>query len=128
MQNLNLIIVVAAVVLIAIIALIRWLYARNTRIRSQLQMNYIFNNITHELLTPLTIISASVEKPRQPSRPGPDGPEHPAQRTTAATDIRDQQTASRRTENPGKPGRCHAIYQGDGTQSRTIDDAQTPEL
>lgn len=65
MQNLNLIIVVAAVVLIAIIALIRWLYARNTRIRSQLQMNYIFNNITHELLTPLTIISASVEKLRE---------------------------------------------------------------
>jgi CheY-like chemotaxis protein len=35
------------------------------RIRSQLQMNYIFNNITHELLTPLTIISASVEKLRE---------------------------------------------------------------
>ena len=50
--------------MLAIIALIRWLYARNTRIRSQLQMNYIFNNITHELLTPLTIISASVEKMR----------------------------------------------------------------
>lgn len=28
-------------------------------------MNYIFNNITHELLTPLTIISASVEKLRE---------------------------------------------------------------
>ena len=27
-------------------------------------MNYIFNNITHELLTPLTIISASAEKLR----------------------------------------------------------------
>ena len=28
-------------------------------------MNYIFNNITHELLTPLTIISASIEKIRE---------------------------------------------------------------
>jgi two-component sensor histidine kinase len=34
-------------------------------------MNYIFNNITHELLTPLTIISASIEKLRE---------EHPSSR------------------------------------------------
>ena len=34
-------------------------------------MNFIFNNITHELLTPLTIISASVEKLRE---------EHPSSR------------------------------------------------
>ena len=64
MEHLNLIILVSVCIMMAIIALIRWLYARNTRIKSQLQMNYIFNNITHELLTPLTIISASAEKLR----------------------------------------------------------------
>ena len=52
-------------IMIAIILLSRWLYVRNTRIRSQLQMNFLFNNITHELLTPLTIMSASVEKLRE---------------------------------------------------------------
>lgn len=62
MNHWDLILVMSAVILVAIIAFIRWLYARSMRIRSQLQMNYIFNNITHELLTPLTIISASVEK------------------------------------------------------------------
>lgn len=65
MEHLNLIILVSVCIMMAIIALIRWLYARNTRIKSQLQMNYIFNNITHELLTPLTIISASAEKLRE---------------------------------------------------------------
>lgn len=65
MEHFNLIILISAGIMIVIIALIRWLYARNTRIRSQLQMNFIFNNITHELLTPLTIISASVEKLRE---------------------------------------------------------------
>jgi DNA-binding response OmpR family regulator/two-component sensor histidine kinase len=43
----------------------RWLYLRSMRIRNQLQMSYIFTNITHELLTPLSIISASVEKLRE---------------------------------------------------------------
>lgn len=65
MEHLNLIIIISACTTAIFIVLIRWLYARSTRIRSQLQMNYIFNNITHELLTPLTIISASVEKLRE---------------------------------------------------------------
>ena len=65
MEHLNLILIVSAGIIVVIIILIRWLYARSMRIRSQLQMNYIFNNITHELLTPLTIISASVEKLRE---------------------------------------------------------------
>ena len=56
---------ISVCIMIAITALIRWLYVRNMRIRNQLQMNYIFNNITHELLTPLTIISASIEKIRE---------------------------------------------------------------
>lgn len=62
MEHINLILFISACIITAIVILIRWLYARSMRIRSQLQMNYIFNNITHELLTPLTIISASVDK------------------------------------------------------------------
>ena len=65
MQHLDLIILISVCTIIIITVLIRWLYARSTRIRNQLQMNFIFNNITHELLTPLTIISASVEKLRE---------------------------------------------------------------
>ncbi len=65
MEHLDIIILISATIIIAIIILIRWLYARSMRIRSQLQMNYIFNNITHEMLTPLTIISASIEKLRE---------------------------------------------------------------
>ena len=42
----------------------RWLYDRSRYIKAQLQMSYVFTNITHELLTPLTILSASVEKLR----------------------------------------------------------------
>ncbi len=53
--------------IIGIIALVvafylgRWLYIRSLRMRNRLQMERIYTNITHELLTPLTIISASVE-------------------------------------------------------------------
>ena len=65
MHHFDLIILISVCTVIAITVLIRWLFARNTRIRNQLQMNFIFNNITHELLTPLTIISASVEKLRE---------------------------------------------------------------
>ncbi len=39
----------------------RWLYSRSMRIRNQIQMSNLFTNITHELLTPLTILSVSVE-------------------------------------------------------------------
>jgi len=42
----------------------RNLYLRSQRLRRQLQMSNIFTNITHELLTPLTVISASVDKLR----------------------------------------------------------------
>lgn len=65
MHHFDLIILISVCTVIAITVLIRWLFARNTRIQNQLQMNFIFNNITHELLTPLTIISASVEKLRE---------------------------------------------------------------
>ena len=43
----------------------RHLYLRNMRVRRSLQMSAIFTNITHELLTPLTVISASVDKLRE---------------------------------------------------------------
>ena len=65
MEHFDLILFISVCIMVISFALFRWLYTRNTRIRSQLQMNFIFNNITHELLTPLTIISASVEKLRE---------------------------------------------------------------
>ena len=65
MEYFDLILFISVCIMVISFALFRWLYARNTRIRNQLQMNFIFNNITHELLTPLTIISASVEKLRE---------------------------------------------------------------
>ena len=71
MQHFDLMLFISVCTIIIITVLIRWLYARNTRIKNQIQMNFIFNNITHELLTPLTIISASVEKLRE---------EHPSSR------------------------------------------------
>ena len=40
-------------------------YLRNIRLRERTQLNAIFTNITHELLTPLTVISASVDKLRE---------------------------------------------------------------
>jgi len=43
----------------------RNLYLRSLRLRRRLQMSDIFTNITHELLTPLTVISASVDKLRE---------------------------------------------------------------
>lgn len=43
-----------------------WLvYRRSVKIRHRLQMNEVFINISHELLTPLTVISASIEKLRE---------------------------------------------------------------
>ena len=54
---------------IAIIAIIlaflgRQIYIRSIRLRQKLRMSYIFTNITHELLTPLTVLSASIDKMR----------------------------------------------------------------
>ncbi len=55
--------------MIILIPIGRMLYLRSMRIRNRLQMSYIFTNITHELLTPLTILGASVEHLRN-SQPG----------------------------------------------------------
>ncbi|MBP5800382.1 MAG: response regulator [Prevotella sp.] len=43
----------------------RELHRRNAKVRQRLQMGKIFTNITHELLTPLTVISASVDHLRE---------------------------------------------------------------
>ena len=42
----------------------RHLYLRSQGVRRRLQMSAIFTNITHELLTPLSVISASIDKLR----------------------------------------------------------------
>ena len=52
------------IVLTMIILVGRWLYERSMRIKSQLQMGQILTNITQELLTPLTILSTSMERLR----------------------------------------------------------------
>ncbi|MBO7116766.1 MAG: response regulator [Prevotella sp.] len=65
-MNLTTVIILVSVLLIGLFAFIgRSLYRRSVRIRNQLQMSYVFTNITHELLTPLTIIDASVERLRK---------------------------------------------------------------
>ena len=57
--------VVACLAIIIIIFFVgRNLYLRSLQLRRRLQMSDIFTNITHELLTPLTVISASVDKLR----------------------------------------------------------------
>lgn len=55
---------VALLVLGAAIYYGRGLYQRSVRMRNRAQMSVIFTNITHELLTPLTVISASVDRLR----------------------------------------------------------------
>ena len=60
--------ILLTIMIVAMIAIItfagRRLYLRSQRVRRRLQMSAIFTNITHELLTPLTVISASVDKLR----------------------------------------------------------------
>ncbi len=63
-SNTSLVILGSILLLIAILFLTRWLIKKNMRFRHQLQMGYLYTNITHELLTPLTILGATVEKLR----------------------------------------------------------------
>ena len=60
----TLIIIASILLLFALLWTGRQLYQRAVNMRNRLQMGYIFTNITHELLTPLTVISASVERLR----------------------------------------------------------------
>ncbi len=49
-----------ALCICGVIVSIKW-YKEHLRTKNRLQMGVIFTNITHELLTPLTVISAAVE-------------------------------------------------------------------
>ena len=58
-------ITIATIIVLAAIAWVgRQLYNRSVSLRNQAQMSMVYTNITHELLTPLTVISASVERLR----------------------------------------------------------------
>lgn len=64
-MNLIVVIILISVALLVGLYLIgRALYIRSVRYRNQMQMSYVFTNIAHELLTPLTIVAASVERLR----------------------------------------------------------------
>ena len=63
LQTLIVILVIAA--LAGVFFLGRKLFQRGVRVRNRLQMSAIYTNITHELLTPLTVISASVDRLRE---------------------------------------------------------------
>ena len=60
----TILIIISAVVLVGIYFLVRELFLRSVRMKNRLQMNAVYTNIAHELLTPLTVISASVERLR----------------------------------------------------------------
>ena len=51
-------------IIVIILSVGRSLYLRSLKVRRRLQMSVIFTNITHELLTPLSVISASIDKLR----------------------------------------------------------------
>ncbi len=57
-------ILIIIVALLGLLVPFRYLYIRSIRIRNRLQMTHVFTNISHELLTPLTVISATVENMR----------------------------------------------------------------
>lgn len=62
----NLIIVIIILVLAVVVVLLgKWVYGRHLRNKSETKMSKMFASITHELLTPLTILSASVEHLRE---------------------------------------------------------------
>lgn len=64
-MNVHVLLTLIIVVVITIIFLVgRHLYLRSLKVRRKLQLSNIFTNITHELLTPLTVISASVDRMR----------------------------------------------------------------
>jgi len=65
-MTLRIILILAIMAIVTAVFLFgRVVYNRNMRIKRRLQMGQIFTNITHELLTPLTVISASVDQLRE---------------------------------------------------------------
>jgi DNA-binding response OmpR family regulator/two-component sensor histidine kinase len=65
LQTIIIILIIAAAV--GLFFLGRELFQRGVRMRNRLHMSAIYTNITHELLTPLTVISASVDRLREKS-------------------------------------------------------------
>ena len=63
LQMLIIILIIAATV--GLFLLGRELFQRGVRMKNRLQMSAVYTNITHELLTPLTVISASVDRLRE---------------------------------------------------------------
>lgn len=56
-------IIMIFIIMTIFLLVIGWfVYRRSVKIHHRLQMNEVFTNISHELLTPLTVISASIEK------------------------------------------------------------------
>ena len=62
LQTVIIILVIAAVVGFFFVG--RELFQRGVRMKNRLQMSAVYTNITHELLTPLAVISASVDRLR----------------------------------------------------------------
>ncbi len=62
LQTVIIILVIAAVVGVFFVG--RELFQRGVRMKNRLQMSAVYTNITHELLTPLAVISASVDRLR----------------------------------------------------------------
>lgn len=63
MGQINIIEILVFALAIAILVVMR-LNQRNTKLRQRAQMSMMFTSLTHELLTPLTILSASIENLR----------------------------------------------------------------
>ena len=62
----NTYIIIISITLTIILLVGGWfIYRRSVLIHNRLQMNQVFTNISHELLTPLTVISASIERLRE---------------------------------------------------------------
>ena len=64
MNTLQLSVIAVFILLVVFFVIGRAIYLRSMRVRNQLRISRIFTNIAHELLTPLTILSASVVKLR----------------------------------------------------------------
>ena len=64
MELIDIIEILVIALVIAILIVMR-LNQRNSKLRKKAQMNMMFTSITHELLTPLTILSASIEHLRE---------------------------------------------------------------
>ena len=59
------ILIAYAIMATIIIILGRSLYQRSVRSRNRRQMEHVYTNISHELLTPLTVVAASIEQLRE---------------------------------------------------------------